>query len=249
MSLKSTIKTIAERFTHTHIVKRPCRGIDLFQDIALSLPTFEMQTMFDVGANVGQSAVVFLKEFPTASIHCFEPVDATHERLKRALAGNPRAHCFRLALGSAKGQGLMVMPGTSDVSYLQSSTSETLPGGNNKESVAVDTIDSFCDARRISHISYLKIDTEGGDLEVLKGAVAMLSEQRIDFVQVEAGMNPNNRQFVPFETLKKHLEAKDYLLFGVYEQRHEFVTGEAHLRRCNPTFISRTLVERYRDSG
>ena len=71
----------------------------------------------------------------------------------------------------------------------------------------------------------------------------MLTEQRIDLVQVEAGMNNSNKRHVPFETLKDYLQSHGYFLFGVYEQVSEWPTKEPHLRRTNLAFISRRLIE------
>ena len=47
------------------------------------------------------------------------------------------------------------------------------------------TGDSFCRRRGIDHIDLLKIDTEGHDLEVLRGFAQMLTSQAIDVVQFE----------------------------------------------------------------
>jgi FkbM family methyltransferase len=246
MSLNSKIKKLFEQLTDTHICRRPCRGIEFAQDLSFSLPLFEVRNIFDVGANVGQSARVFLAEFPSAQLYCFEPVSNAYTQLQRNLAGNARVECFRVAFSSAKGEGRMVMPGTSDISFLQSGSRVDYERANlSIESVLVDTIDDFCAASGIDQISYVKIDTEGGDLEVLKGSVRMLTEQKIDLVQVEAGMNPKSSQFVSFEVLKTFLESFGYFLFGIYDQKNEFPTGEAHLRRTNPVFVSQQLIRRY----
>jgi hypothetical protein len=39
----------------------------------------KISTIFDVGANVGQSALKFQEAFPRARIHSFEPVSATYK--------------------------------------------------------------------------------------------------------------------------------------------------------------------------
>jgi hypothetical protein len=70
----------------------------------------------------------------------------------------------------------------------------------------------------------------------------MLAARQIDFVEVEAGMNSGNKRHVPFDDLRTHLENLDYYLFGFYEQMHEWVTREPHLRRTNPVFISGSVV-------
>jgi hypothetical protein len=72
----------------------------------------------------------------------------------------------------------------------------------------------------------------------------MLTEQRIDLVEVEAGMNPSNIWHVPFEALKDFLESHMYFLFGIYEQENGlWASREPHLRRTNPIFISHHMIE------
>jgi FkbM family methyltransferase len=218
--------------------------MDLRRDIASSLPTYRIRIVFDVGANVGQSAIDYLNWFPESHIYCFEPVRRTFEELEANLRDNERIQCFRLAVGSSTGKGKMVLEGTSDLFFLSSQPAKRRVGGAAaEEDVEMITLDEFCQARTVSHINYLKIDTEGGDLEVLKGAENMIVEQRIDLLEVEAGMNPSNERHVPFGILKDYLEARGYFLFGVYEQSREWPSNEPHLRRTNPVFISKRMIE------
>ncbi|HXG75415.1 MAG TPA: FkbM family methyltransferase, partial [Gaiellaceae bacterium] len=107
--------------------------------------------------------------------------------------------------------------------------------------------DTFCAERGIEQINYLKIDTEGADLEVLKGASRMLAENRIDLVQVEAGLNPNHDWHVPFETLKAELERFGYHLFSVFEQTRNWYPGAPYLQWANPVFVSNAVVEAHRE--
>jgi hypothetical protein len=49
------------------------------------------------------------------------------------------------------------------------------------------TIDIFCLKNKINHIHFLKIDVEGHELAVLKGAAKMLENKQIDVIQFEFG--------------------------------------------------------------
>jgi FkbM family methyltransferase len=63
--------------------------------------------------------------------------------------------------------------------------------------VEVVTLDNFCRQMNISNIRLLKIDTEGFELEVLKGAKDLISRQAIEIVQFEFNeMNPYTRVFL-----------------------------------------------------
>jgi FkbM family methyltransferase len=54
-----------------------------------------------------------------------------------------------------------------------------------KEQITIDTIDNFCKQHYISHIHFLKIDIEGGELDCLRGAYQMIEHNQIDIIQVE----------------------------------------------------------------
>ena len=51
--------------------------------------------------------------------------------------------------------------------------------------VPVDTLASFCAKRRIERVNLLKIDTEGYELNVLKGSERLLAEHRLDYILAE----------------------------------------------------------------
>jgi hypothetical protein len=77
MTVKRGIRLLFEKLTGTRIYRHVPHGADLFEDLRRSLPAFRVETVFDVGANVGQSATAYLRNFTGATIYCFEPVAAT----------------------------------------------------------------------------------------------------------------------------------------------------------------------------
>ncbi|MDO8209998.1 FkbM family methyltransferase [Conexibacter sp. CPCC 206217] len=219
------------------------KGLDPIRDLLHCLPGFAPAVVFDVGANVGQSAAVFAEAFPQSEIHCFEPVSSVFAELATRFADTPRVHCTQCALGATSGPASISLSGGSTMHSL--TTTQRAGGVAGTEQVEVRTLDELCGERAIAHIDLLKIDTEGFDLEVLRGAAGLLAAQQIDVVGVEAGMNPENATHVPFETLKRHLEEHGYRLFAIYEQKEEWPTAEPHLRRTNPLFLSRRTIDRY----
>ncbi len=242
MGMLGSLRRIAERLTGTRILRHLPRGIDVFYDLAHALPQYRLRTIFDVGSNVGQSADRFLARAPEAELYCFEPITASYRLLAEAYGNNPRVHCFQLAFGADAGRGTMSSEGTLRVNRLlpHNAVSEAAT-----EEVRVEMLDGFCRQQAIEHIDYLKIDAEGSDLKVLEGGVAMLTEQAVDVVEVEAGMHPDNHDHVPLEQLKGHLELRGYYLLALYEQVPEQERRAARLRRSNAVFLSQSLMTRY----
>ncbi len=56
-------------------------GINDWHDIRFLLRNVERPSIFDVGANVGQTALACRRVIPKASIHSFEPIPETFENL------------------------------------------------------------------------------------------------------------------------------------------------------------------------
>jgi FkbM family methyltransferase len=245
MSVKTILKCLAERATNAHILRTIPRGFSASEDIRRFLPNFEADVIFDVGAHVGESAQLLRQWYRHSTIFCFEPVAESSARLSSnvKLLGNIR--CFQVAFSDRNGAGQMNLSASSSMSHLShSSQFGNFDGrGETTQPVAVETLDHFTDANGISRVDYLKIDTEGNDLAVLKGAANLLRCQRIGLVEVEAGMNRQNTWHICLHDLQEYLEDRGYLLFGVYEQTAEWPTNQPNLRRANCVFLSPQQIQ------
>ncbi len=236
--IKTQIKQCLEKALNCRIIRHPPHGLDPFVDMKKRIPENSFKVVFDVGANDGRSAVQFLPEFSAATIYCFEPVRSTFEELESSMGSNKRVKSFNLALGSSEGEAVVEKNENSRCNQL----SLEIAPENSGETVTVSTLDIFCEQHNIPQIDFLKIDTEGFDLEVLKGAEKYINDHKISFLQIEASMNPHNVKHVAFETFKSFLESRGYLLYGVYDQTLERF-GEPVLRYSNPIFISEKLTQ------
>jgi FkbM family methyltransferase len=239
MGLRSLLQGGIERLIGARIMRTMPHGADLFTDLRTQLAATPIATIFDVGANIGQSAQHYRDAFPAARLYCFEPVQATFDRLQSSVQGDKNIQCFRLAFGREPGMGEIAVGQHSDQASLTARPADT----THVESVTIETLDGFCARHGVERIGLLKIDTEGGDLTVLEGAEKLLADQKIDVIEVEAGMSPRNTRHVPFEAFTAHLGARNYFLFGIYEQVLEWTTREPNLRRVNPVFISERVIK------
>lgn len=182
----------------------PC-GIDWLWDVHRLLRGRRMQTVFDVGANVGQTTLAIKARFPHARVHAFEPVGSTFNTLQQKLRGLDGVTAHRLALSDRPGTAMMTADTNSPLNRLLYGAPMMAGGALPTESVATDTIDRFCAARRIERIDLLKVDAEGADLKVLEGGAAMLRDGRVAFVFAEVGFNPADAGHVHLPVLLDHL--------------------------------------------
>lgn len=244
MGIKNYIKNQIEGLTGLIILNSLPYGVDPFIDIQRLIKNYNFGTFIDVGANTGQEALYILKKFPKTILHCIEPQIETFRILNENLGKCENIFCHHVAIGDKNGE-LILFQGEDDPSMCRLINKDRAHEDIDQlnEKISLITLDEFCDVNNIGHINYLKIDTEGYDLNVLKGTERLHRCKSIDFIEVEAGMNPRNKYHVPFFDLKDFLEEREYLMFGFYDQVHEWIDKKPFLRRSNAVFISGRLAD------
>ena len=144
---------------------------------------------FDVGANCGHYSAMILEVNPGARLHCFEPHPRNFEALKQriGLAGNATLHNS----GCADEPGTLTLfdyadaDGSSHAS-MHREVIERLHGARSVEHrVPVVCLDDYVKEHGIGRIDLLKIDTEGHEFVVLRGATDTLRSGIIACVHIE----------------------------------------------------------------
>lgn len=165
-------------------------GHDPFRDIRQlsERENLSVRTFFDVGANEGGTSLKVTKQFPEARIFAFEPHPNTFARLKDATREYTAIEAVQVALGAEAGDRIMHTYENSLLNSLLPNAQFPVRFGQVSSppmQVRCTTVDVLCTERGIKKIDVLKIDTEGFDLEVLKGAQTMLDQGAISFIYFE----------------------------------------------------------------
>ncbi len=151
--------------------------------------------VMDVGANKGQWSNQFLNLAPkerlnpsALSLHAFEPVPATRDLYRKTIAATPGHACTTLhsvALSDAVGKAEIAIwgetAGTNTLSFDESS----IKRAQKILQIETVTLDNFLKEHRLDHVHLLKIDAEGHDFQVLKGAEESIRNECVDVVQFE----------------------------------------------------------------
>src|SRR6476469_1959610 len=178
------------------------------------------QVVFDVGANVGSWTEEVFNQFPKTEIHLFEPVPKIYKSLLQNLA---EGICKSQII--ANNYALGKQEESKQFAYYQESPEwSTFYRRVQAEkeydikqpqilNVLTTTIDNYCQRQEISHINFLKIDVEGGELDVIEGAINLLRKGKIDYIQFEYGGTYIDSK----KTLKQVFEYFQNLRYAIFK--------------------------------
>jgi methyltransferase, FkbM family len=147
--------------------------------------------IFDVGANVGKYSNLIREFSPSASIFAFEPHPETFKVLQDS--ANPHRYtAINVALTDSVGTTRLYdyelhdnQKGSEHASLVEG-VIESVHGGKSVEwEVQTTTVDEFRARSGTGRIDLLKIDVEGNELKVLKGASQSLEQRQIDIIHFE----------------------------------------------------------------
>ncbi len=140
--------------------------------------------VFDVGANNGQYLSHLSEIFPSNfSIFSFEPTKQAFENLK-SKDWDKNVKLFNHGFFSEDKELELINPGSTVGSIYPTMSQES-----NSEIIKVKTLDNFCFENEIDEIYFLKVDVEGAEFDVLKGATKLIENSQISFIQFEFGGN------------------------------------------------------------
>jgi FkbM family methyltransferase len=147
----------------------------------------QFATVLDVGASRGQFALFALARFPGAKLICFEPLPEAQATARRVLAGRD-VELHGIALGLSPGETTLHVSARDDSSSLLPIGSRQVaafPGTHEdrRVDVPVGVLATYLD-ENIARPCLLKIDVQGLELDVLRGAGASLDHVDEIFVEV-----------------------------------------------------------------
>jgi FkbM family methyltransferase len=202
------------------------------------------QLVCDVGASVGRVTAAYLRFFPQACIHAFEPHPDSHSRLVAAVGGEPRVHVERVAVTDAEGSIVLhanLLRQTSSTLSRPTQGRRYFPaadGWDRDIEVPSITLDAYCGRRGIEQIDILKLDVQGCELAALRGAKRLLAGQRIAAIFAEVFFVPHYAGAPLFHAIWSHLEDFGYSLFTLFPTRQG---RNGQLRFGDAIFISPQL--------
>ena len=219
MTITSAIRNFFINLTGYFIYKKSDLpiGVDFKSDLANKFGIIP-RTVFDVGANYGQTALHYNELFHEAYIYSFEPVNKSFLKLQKSVEGNVRIKCFNIAFGqeSKKMEISLFEEEQSQLNSLKTINSSS-DINSIKEIITVVTLDDFAKTENVQRIDLLKIDTEGFELEVLKGASTLLKDRKVKSILCEVALSKKNSRNTQLDDIICFLEKYDYFFVGFYD--------------------------------
>jgi FkbM family methyltransferase len=183
--------------------------------------------VLDIGANIGQYAAALRAAGYAGRVVSVEPLSAAHAELARAAARDDRWRAApRAAVGAAPGRLTINVSASADMSSALPFTAEAARAFDGdrtmaQEDVPMTTVDALLEEHATpADRVFLKSDTQGYDLEVLRGT----SLDRIVGLQVEAALHPTYEGQPNWRALVDLLAPRGFTIHlvvpGYFSKRH-----------------------------
>jgi FkbM family methyltransferase len=152
------------------------------------LKSHSYRTILDVGANKGQFSLVALASNPAARIIAFEPIGHAAKRFRRLHSRTPNVSLLEIGLGDENGDRIFHISKRDDSSSflpIASALRDLNPGTEEAYTTTfpVRRLDDVLREQDLVRPCLLKLDVQGFELEVLKGAIETL--KRVDSIYSE----------------------------------------------------------------
>lgn len=192
---------------------------------------FDIDLLFDVGANVGQYGKLTRAIGYQGEIYSFEPLKEAFAKLSNEARNDSKWHLTNCGLGSKQEEltiNIASNSASSSILPMNQSHLEAAPtiAYVNKEKIRVNTLDSFIKEKNIdlNRNIFLKIDTQGFEMEVLRGAENSL--KNIKGVQLEMSLFTMYDGEALYDEMIAYLKERGFQLFSLEPGLSNHKTGQ-----------------------
>jgi FkbM family methyltransferase len=192
-------------------------GQDAYLDIKRIIAPNSSPIIFDVGANVGQTIDALRQLFLRPTIHAFEPGKVAFDSLLQTHSNLPHVRLNNLALGSKLNRQIFLENSQTDMSSFLPLGPDGWGQISNRREIEVSTVDRYCSQHEIPFIDLLKSDTQGFDLEVIKGAQGLLNARKIRLIYLELTFQKMYQGIPPMDEIYRFISDQGFELISFYK--------------------------------
>lgn len=182
----------------------------------------KVPVIFDVGSNIGRATSKYLTIFPNSKIHSFEPFPDSYKEFLVRHKNSMGVKLNKYALSSEIGSSILNINKSVDTNSLLKSkkigaNSDKSCISINSMTVKTNTLDNYCIKNNIREIDILKIDVQGSEIKVLKGALNLLEKNRIKLIYIETYFKQQYVDQPLFHDISKFLYNYNFILQDIYD--------------------------------
>lgn len=193
------------------------------------LKSFNLETVLDIGANVGQFAKEIRGVLPKAQIYSFEPLKECFDKLSEKMKGDSNFKSFNFALGekaekiemhkSAYTPSSSILDMAETHKNLFPHTKESRP-----EEIEVRRLDDVIYLLSLKEEILIKVDVQGFEDKVIKGGAETFKKARA--VLIENSFVELYRGQPLFDDIYEKLKSLGFIYKGSFQEKLNFKTGE-----------------------
>lgn len=193
------------------------------------LKSLNINTVLDIGANIGQFARETRKNLPDCQIYSFEPLKECFDKLNINFKNDARFMAFNLALGRESSETEM-----NKSSYTPSSSLLTMAEEHKKlfphtkrhtsEKIRMEALDRMSSRLKLEKELLIKIDVQGFEMEVLRGGKNILRQAKT--IIIENSFVKLYEDGSTFDSVYEELKSLGFAYKGSVEQKINPGTGQ-----------------------
>lgn len=164
--------------------------VNFQKDFLRYLNQLNRPIIVDIGAHIGYFSLALANVFPQSQIYACEPVSLAFKLLQKNCRGVKEIISIRIGFSDSVGTGKINY--VENLLMYSSLSEERFDWAPNHltEKVTLKTLDLFCQKNQLPQVDLLKIDAEGWEEKILKGAPKTLT--RTHFLLIECSLDQVN---------------------------------------------------------
>ena len=182
--------------------------------------------VFDIGGYHGEWTASVLDLRPECYVHIFEPFNFGLPKIKKSFI-NDKVFSNTFCISDSLGFSYFWRYEHPPLSTMYKRNAGVIKGlgfFNPPQRVVIIkmSLDEYCKSKNIKYIDFLKIDTEGSEFDILKGASNLLSEKGINYIQFEYGGTYQDSN-ITLEEIFLYLKGKGYIIGKLATKGVDFI--------------------------